>query len=130
MFDCEKLLAVGLDPATLYPNVLPRPPPLPVGNKRIRRMPKSTSAADVFKEAAEEVDNGTQGLEEQEELNDAMSPIYDQLSLAKSWWVLEILPMKRRYQRVVDDSWASTWKYVYLSALFTMLCRLTEFECA
>ncbi|KAF8756833.1 hypothetical protein RHS01_04096 [Rhizoctonia solani] len=38
---------------------------------------------------------------------DALEPIYDQLSIAKWWWILELLPMKKRYQRH-DKSW-STW---------------------
>jgi hypothetical protein len=121
MFDADKLFDIGLDPASLYPNVLPRPPPLPVGDNKIRRMPKGSSVNASA--APEEVEVG---MEEQEELHDAMSPIYDQLSLAKGWWSLEVLPMKRRYQRVVDDSWASTWKCVHgvldLSSLLMCFC--------
>lgn len=42
--------------------------------------------------------------EEEEDLLDAVCPIYDQLSLAKAWWILEILPMVQRYQKD-DDTW-------------------------
>ncbi|KAF8190873.1 hypothetical protein BJ912DRAFT_1142659 [Pholiota molesta] len=34
-------------------------------------------------------------IEEQHELLDALSPIYDQLSMSRSWWILEILPFKQ-----------------------------------
>lgn len=44
------------------------------------------------------------GSEEEEELRDALSPIYDQLDLAKRWWILEIVPMSLRYQRG-DNQW-------------------------
>jgi hypothetical protein len=110
MFDCEKLFDIGLDPTHLYPNVLPRPPPLPVGDNKIRRIPKRTPS--VSAEEAEEFD--VNGMEEQEELKDALSPLYDQLALAKGWWVLEVLPMKRRYQKV-DDTWAHTYKCARIS---------------
>jgi hypothetical protein len=46
-------------------------------------------------------------LGSEEDAKDALEPIYDQLSLAKWWWFLELLPMKKRYQRH-DKSW-STW---------------------
>ncbi|KAF7348055.1 hypothetical protein MSAN_01757900 [Mycena sanguinolenta] len=40
MFDAQRLQELGLDPATLYPFVLPRPPPLPVGSTdRIETIP-------------------------------------------------------------------------------------------
>lgn len=95
MFDKKRLQEVGLDPATLYPLVLPRPPPLPVGSARI------LSRRDVVKP-------GVIGTEEEEELKDALTPIYDQLELAWYWWLLEFLPMRLRYQRG-DTSWASSW---------------------
>jgi len=44
--------------------------------------------------------------EEEEDLADILSPINDQLVLAKSWWFLELLPLKLRYQRK-DGTWGS-----------------------
>jgi len=38
MFDAQGLKEVGLDPATLYPFVTPRPPPLPIGSACILHM--------------------------------------------------------------------------------------------
>lgn len=46
--------------------------------------------------------------EEEEDLFDALSPIYDQLKLAKPWWVLEFLPIKQKTQR--DNG---TWRKAY-----------------
>ncbi|KAF8572576.1 hypothetical protein K439DRAFT_1625686, partial [Ramaria rubella] len=45
-------------------------------------------------------------LELEAELRDAACPVYDQLSLAPAWWVLEVVPMKERYQKS-DNTWAS-----------------------
>jgi hypothetical protein len=42
--------------------------------------------------------------EEEEDLEDALCPIYDQLKLKKSWWALEILPVRHRVQRE-NGSW-------------------------
>ncbi|QRV79032.1 hypothetical protein RhiJN_07047 [Ceratobasidium sp. AG-Ba] len=39
-----------------------------------------------------------------EDEKDAVQPIYDQLLLKWTWWILELLPMKQRYQRH-DGSW-------------------------
>ncbi|KDQ11571.1 hypothetical protein BOTBODRAFT_135627 [Botryobasidium botryosum FD-172 SS1] len=38
---------------------------------------------------------------------DALSPIYDQLSLNWRWWILEVIPLKQRYQDSDDDNWKS-----------------------
>ena len=43
--------------------------------------------------------------EEDEERADALSPINDQLKLARIWWLLEVVPQKQRWQKD-DDSWA------------------------
>ncbi|KAG9098283.1 hypothetical protein FS749_004225 [Ceratobasidium sp. UAMH 11750] len=41
-----------------------------------------------------------------EDMKDAVMPIYDQLSLVWWWWILELLPMRQRYQRH-DGTWRS-----------------------
>jgi len=41
----------------------------------------------------------TQGTEEEEELEDMTTPIYDQLCANWAWWILEIIPMFHRFQR-------------------------------
>ncbi|KAF8881859.1 hypothetical protein BD779DRAFT_1544475 [Infundibulicybe gibba] len=100
MFDVEGLRKLGLNPDALYPDVLPRPPALSIGSSRIQSIPskpavQQAKAADAPPPTEEELD-----------LQDALSPIYDQLSLAWFWWLLELFPMKHRYQKT-DDSWAS-----------------------
>jgi hypothetical protein len=104
MFDAEQLRDVGLDPARLYPVVLPRPPPLPVGNAKIARIPKGSALAIV--PTKQELPG--HAMEEQEELADAMCPIYDQLSLAPAWWILELLIMRHRYQKK-DNTWGASY---------------------
>ncbi|KAB5588367.1 hypothetical protein CTheo_8193 [Ceratobasidium theobromae] len=42
--------------------------------------------------------------EEVEDLKDALSPIYDQLTLNWWWWILELLPMKHVWRKK-DRSW-------------------------
>ncbi|KAG7443853.1 uncharacterized protein BT62DRAFT_921521 [Guyanagaster necrorhizus] len=41
-----------------------------------------------------------------EELQDALSVIYDQLKCSKSWWILEIIPMAFRQQKE-NEEWVS-----------------------
>lgn len=45
--------------------------------------------------------------EEEEDLADILSPINDELARSKSWWLLEIIPLKQRYQEK-DGTWG--WK--------------------
>jgi hypothetical protein len=37
--------------------------------------------------------------EAEEELNDALSPLYDSLALIPAWWVLELVPLIQLRQR-------------------------------
>ncbi|KAJ7482979.1 hypothetical protein B0H11DRAFT_2021670 [Mycena galericulata] len=113
MFDCEGLRSIGLDPDSLYPHVAARPPALPVGNLRIKPIPSSKEVSKAQAEAAlpnyastEEAAQAKRPSEEELDLQDALCPIYDQLSLAWFWWVLEFLPLKQRYQRS-NNTWAT-----------------------
>ncbi|KAJ8096302.1 hypothetical protein PM082_011457 [Marasmius tenuissimus] len=116
MFHSDLLEELGLDPNSLYPEVLPRPPALPITPQhRIQRIPTSSSALQSTKDMA--LQNYSAGdvnatavvtrrqTEEELELADALSPIYDQLSLKWFWWILELFPIRMRYQRG-DNSWA------------------------
>lgn len=107
IFMSDGLRTLGLDPTTLYPSVRERPPPLPVTGAQIQHRPSSN--AQKLQNFAE-VDTLVEihMSEEEHELRDAMSPIYDQLSIARSWWILELLPMKQPYQKS-DDSWTSNF---------------------
>ena len=43
--------------------------------------------------------------EQVEDYFDAMAPINDQLVQAKGWWVLEVWPIKLKFQRTGEDAW-------------------------
>jgi hypothetical protein len=119
MFNSAGLFNIGLDPSTLYPYVAPRPPPLPVGSHRVQSPPanpipirstahlvKKKKSHPEVKALLEQARTPFLGTEEEEELNDIMSPKYDQLKIKKPWWVLEILPLRLRYQRG-DSQWVT-----------------------
>lgn len=89
-FHPELLRGAGIDPASLHPVVQERPDPL-------YWSPTTTTANSTVQ--------GGWPTEEEEDLADALSPIYDQLSLKKGWWCLEFVPMRHRVQ-LEDDSWA------------------------
>ncbi len=111
MFDCEGLQALGLDPGALYPEVLPRPPmTADLGTLRIQDIPKPVSSPDEthlpnFADAGD-YSSALYKSEEDHDMLDLLSPVYDQLSLAPYWWVLEVFPIKQRYQKS-DNSWTS-----------------------
>ncbi|KAK0487950.1 hypothetical protein IW261DRAFT_1548713 [Armillaria novae-zelandiae] len=123
MFHSERLREIGLDPATLYPFVMPRPPALSVGSAMIptgrrktplwkRIIPKlryqpqlvSDEGETVAQEAS--IEGPPIGTEEEEELRDALSPMYDQLKLSKLWWILELVPLEFR-QQMGKGKWVS-----------------------
>ncbi|KAI0829014.1 hypothetical protein BC628DRAFT_1417379 [Trametes gibbosa] len=87
-FHGELLRAIGLDPAALHPIVLDRPPALrPEPDVHLR------SVAPPLPHTTEE----------EHEVRDALTPLYDQLVLAPYWWLLEILPSKHRWQGPPPD---------------------------
>ena len=96
-FHAELLRGIGLDPAMLYPVVQERPEGLYL-----------TPSLQVPNAAAPGADRLT---EEEEDLADALSPIFDQLSLKKGWWPLEVIPMRHRMQKE-DDKWVTEVTYV------------------
>ncbi|KAF8215371.1 hypothetical protein K438DRAFT_1801131 [Mycena galopus ATCC 62051] len=121
IFDARRLQELGLDPATLYPFVLPRPPPLPLdsGHKLesipprkgwLRRTLSRKHKADNFPVSPEleslPLPKPVRGMEEEEDLKDSLQPIYDQLQLKPFWWILEILPLTFRYQKS-DSKWVA-----------------------
>ncbi|EKM61739.1 uncharacterized protein PHACADRAFT_248542 [Phanerochaete carnosa HHB-10118-sp] len=87
----ELLRGIGLNPASLYPIVHDRPEPLLHTEAHPRPCPTAPPQARLS--------------EEEEDLADALSPVYDQLALARSWWVLELLLMRHRVQCAVDGRW-------------------------
>jgi len=108
LFHIDGLKGIGLNPDALYPIVLPRPPALSAGSTGptayIQPAPKTPEvAADSDDYVVAQTLTET---EEEAELKDALAPVYDQLSLAWFWWLLEFLPMKHKFQEG-DNSWAS-----------------------
>lgn len=41
--------------------------------------------------------------EEEEEIRDALCPMFDTLQLAKTWWILELIPLRQRVQRPAPE---------------------------
>lgn len=118
-FHSDLLAAVGLDPNALWPKVAPRPAAL--DNAAISSIPAIPSTSDATDPVHSRMStSGTlvnyadvppTGLgplaltEEQEDLLDLRCDVYDQLSLAPGWWILELLPMRHKVQRETDNYW-------------------------
>lgn len=126
MFNTKGLYRLGLDPSGLYPIVVPRPPPLsgegqvikkPFGEQTLQKLSKKIATlkakSNIDRKAiAEFLDKEDReiarvGTEEEEELHDALSPIYDQLKYTKGWWFLEVIPLVLRTQKGRDHAWKS-----------------------
>ena len=107
MFKSSALKEIGMDPSTLYPLVKPRPPlPSLSPTDRIRT-----------KEIPIRAHMHTLATEEEEDLQDVLSPKYDQLKIKKGWWVLELIPLHLRYQN--GDLWVSRY-----GCVFPFLCPI------
>ncbi|KAJ7206403.1 hypothetical protein GGX14DRAFT_367258 [Mycena pura] len=111
MFHADGLRGIGLDPESLYPVVKPRPPALPVGDARIRvrDVPPSSERSDPAHAGDELAASPTlfvHKTEEELDRADALAPLYDQLRLRWFWWLLELIPLRHRYQRG-DNAWMS-----------------------
>ena len=115
LFNSQSLHSIGLDPSTLYPTVTPRPSALPIGpNDRIQNPPVIPIPIDIralYKKQEKDHDllkrlkcDGKVGTEEEEERHDALSPKYDQLSIKKFWWILEIIPLRYVFDRCCFDN--------------------------
>jgi len=115
-FHRDSFKSIGLDPAALDPFVVtPRskplvPYPTTVAELRASAHKAEATEATLTDEAqASPIAASTFQSEEDEELADAISPIYDQLKLARGWWILEILPLRHRVQNRRDTSWKPFW---------------------
>ena len=107
LFHKHQFKDIGLDPDTLYPHVLRRPP-LPLqytpDSFTHRFNPPINFAKNYKNTIVRNVDDEPFVNEEEEDMLDALAPMYDQLKLAKGWWVLECLPSRQRHQKE-DDTW-------------------------
>jgi hypothetical protein len=110
LFNTDGMKDIGLDPATLHPHVLSRPPAITIDPSNsdpkpfISKVPKKEQTPDEKTQASTLELHQT---EEQIELVDALAPVWDELALNWGWWILELLPLKQTYQRL-DDKWI-TW---------------------
>jgi hypothetical protein len=120
-FHRESFKSIGLDPATLYPFVTPRSEPLKPFSSTVTELRASAHKAEATEATltdeaqASPMAASTFQSEEEEELADAISPIYDELKLARGWWILEIFPLRHHVQDRKDMSWKSYWSYVFFS---------------
>ncbi|KAG6876661.1 hypothetical protein C0993_001437 [Termitomyces sp. T159_Od127] len=103
LFYKEMFKVIGMDPNSVYPVVKPRPPPVTALST-----PHSAEVRylSVIGENQTIVDVSDFVSEEEEDLADALSPINDMLRIAKTWWLLEYLPQKIKYQGD-DDIWVN-----------------------
>ncbi|KAI3604564.1 hypothetical protein WG66_008327 [Moniliophthora roreri] len=115
MFHTDLVREMGMDPDALYPEVKARPPPLPIipDKHYIQHIPTKSILARLTQSQKETNLPNFSGsestllrphTEEELELADALSPVYDQLSLKWFWWILEFWPIKMRYQQS-DKKW-------------------------
>jgi hypothetical protein len=119
MFRKATFPKVGLDPDTLFPQVLPRPLMIfQDRNIHTNPVPKPLVVSGDRK-AVVYTDGGSFVNEAEEDIADALSPMYDQLKLAKHWWILEMVPQKIKYQSGRNDLMVTEIKYVlFFSFLF------------
>jgi len=98
------LKVMGLEPDSLWPVVKPRPEAVTQFTKTPseKRNLLSAECMDFVSEEEEDL-----GDIMDEKLN--MRKKLDMLEKAKSWWILELLPQKIRYQRDLDDVWTKRY---------------------
>lgn len=102
MFHRASFKKIGMDPDSLYPYVKQRPLMI---TKPSTSPPPSPTTINSGHYPAPLVGGEDFISEEDEDLADATSPINDMLKNLKAWWLLEVVPLKRRWQQD-DDSWA------------------------
>ena len=118
-FHRESFKGIGLDPETLDPFVTPRSEPLKPSSSTITELRGSAHKAEATEATltdeaqASPIAASSFQAEEDEELADAISPVYDQLKLSWAWWILEIIPLRHRVQDRKDMSWKPYWMYVF-----------------
>jgi len=101
LFHRDTFKVIGLDYTTLWPVVKDRPNPITSfsGGPPALSRPLLTMG---LKGAIEDANDFVS--EEEEDLADILSSINDMLKISKTWWILEYIPQKIRFQKD-DDSW-------------------------
>lgn len=109
LFDRKMFKYIGMDPESVWPEVKTRPPPVhefsgmpPPSTRPFLTLPGDNGAP---------VEDNSFVSEEEEDLADAKSDINDMLEIAKSWWIMELVPQKIKFQKD-DDTWTSKISYV------------------
>lgn len=120
MFDEEALERVGM-PLSSFP--IPQMPPVakdPTCESQLMpgKAGPSTVSDDVVPLAVEEpspvpssppTDPPTLPPPQNPETCDALAPMFDELQIKKSWWLLEILPLPFSYQDA-HGKWHNKWR--------------------
>ncbi|KAF8873256.1 hypothetical protein CPB84DRAFT_1854095 [Gymnopilus junonius] len=101
IFHRDSFKVVGLDPSTLWPEVKERPDPV---MKFSGNPPNKTRDLKILAHNGQFVDVEDFVNEEEEDLADALSDKNDMLDISKSWWILEFMPQKIRFQND-HDTW-------------------------
>ena len=115
MFHRSMFKQIGMDYTTVYPHIKERPPPI-YQTLPPRPAPGTPDSMRAYSVPAPQIiiddptivaysDGGTFVNEEQEDLADALCPLYDQLKTHMYWWILEAFPQKLHYQSDEDDRW-------------------------
>lgn len=123
LFDTTALADMGLDLHTLYPHYespqVPRVGPAPTLMEQYEKgtLPPLRKRSILFRigkgegeEECEELDDMRDHQdkilpESCEDWFDSMSPVNDQLVVAKGWWILEVWPVKVRVRNSAKDGW-------------------------
>lgn len=125
-FHSQLLKTIGLNPDSLCNPTYKRPPPLfaepgsPLLRIEEHEQEREAAGPGVGHERTSssatlvDGDDGQKVLsEEEEDVIDALCPIYDELKLAPAWWTLEIIPLAHRV-RDKAKGWVEKWMCVFL----------------
>ncbi|KAI0003871.1 hypothetical protein BJV74DRAFT_812169 [Russula compacta] len=111
-FHREAFKEIGMDPTKILDT---RPPALkasayvpPAENGTSAHAAEPTEGTLTDEVQASPTAASTFKSEEDEELVDALSPIYDELQLSWGWWILEVLPIRHRHQDR-EGLWHKYW---------------------
>ncbi|KZT73241.1 hypothetical protein DAEQUDRAFT_762176 [Daedalea quercina L-15889] len=114
-FHAQLLRNIGLDPAALLADPCARAPAVYAapGSPLLRVEAREEARAGGPEEAALAEGGAHARLsEEEEDLIDALCPIYDELKLAPAWWSLEVIPLAHRVRdkaRGWTQKWSVNW---------------------
>ena len=115
LFHRNMFKQVGMEADNLWPKVKFRPLPVMSFSGHPPDKTRPTHEMGPSRVIGEVMDFVS---EEEEDLADAGSPINDRLKIGKSWWILEFVPQKIRFQNDAD-SWVSKLSCViFLHALY------------